>query len=340
MKNLLSLVFSLFFLNVTPLHGACSVNPVQFRIDLFTPNPVIFTDTILTQTINFNVTHTVSPTGPPFDCNYFTAFSYGHAEGFGGEPASRTLCTDSACSNLINYNIYKNNSFSPARRLRDLRHVTNANHVVRSPIFNGGVYPRTNSHTFYAQMAAPPAGPPGIYVDALVAKLVEVASPLPIASWPIRGTRGISFAHVIPTSINVSIVDDGAGYDAVDVGQLVLFHPITSGAFHDFDLYVDTNAGYELYFQSMNWTGAPATVSNLSHENPAITNTIPYSITCSRGGGCAGLSDLSGITQIDSELSTSIGQFLHNIRVTIGTVPGNTPAGVYSDAIIIRAVAP
>ena len=141
--------------------------------------------------------------------------------------------------------------------------------------------------------------------------------------------RTVRLQSQVASSVELSLVDSGGGFDGADTTQLLDFGLMSTGASLGFDLRVRTNDGYAVSMQSEN-------SQVMEHVLPSQPSTVPYTITVD--GSSADLSSGSPVEVASGTGSTDAEGDSLPILVTLGDVTDRT-AGNYQDLITITVIA-
>ncbi len=142
-------------------------------------------------------------------------------------------------------------------------------------------------------------------------------------------TGSITFQYVVPTVLDLSLVDTSSAFNAADTDQTMNFGTLTTGATRSFDIVMQYNVGYRLSMKSDN-------SGNLKASGAAI----PYSMTLN--GAPINLSNAmqekANSGSAYAAMISPTGGTRLPVSVTIGNVNGK-PGGTYSDTVSISVSA-
>ncbi len=248
-------------------------------------------------------------------CSYFVAVSAGNSGVF-TQRVMRQSATD------LGYNLYTDAAKSNI--IKDEATATS------SEVLDGSVKKyETDIQDAYWMVAPSQILPPwsgAWYEDDLVFSLYLGS----VGHSPeLKDERTVRLQSQVASSVELSLVDSGAGFDGADTSQLLDFGLMSTGASLGFDLRVRTNDGYAVSMQSEN-------SQVMAHVLPSQTTTVAYSITVD--GSSADLSSGSPVEVASGTGSTDAEGDLLPILVTLGEVADQT-AGNYQDLITITVTA-
>lgn len=271
----------------------------------------VFDSTEYMQTMNFSVTSTASLGS----CRYYVVLTAG-----GSNNAAQRVMTLSGQPNL-NYNVY----------------TTGHTVLLPSGSYNGsGVISgsfssnsfSTNNHSLSWTIA------PAQVVHANAARYQDTGltlglyAELGVGVYTLNDTKTITFQARPMSSIDLALVDSGAGFNAGDNSQTVSFGNLASGAIMSYDTMIRSNDGYLITMQSANQQA-------LKHTS--WSDTVPYSVLFN--GISRNLSSGNVVTVVsDSGVTTALGTRFPT-QFTIGTLSGLEPPGTYNDIITLTVSA-
>ena len=274
----------------------------------------VFDSSEYIQTVNFQVNGGASIVG----CNYFVVLSAGQS----GNVNQRTM----SASDTLNYNVYvdsgKNNI------LKDISNAS-SNEVISGsfPLILG--LNQTNNHSFYWTINPEQIVNPATYSDNSLT--LSLYSGLILSSYTLAGTTSITFQATVVSSVDLSLVDNGAAFNISDTTQTVDFGTLETAEQQVFDVVIRSNDGYLVTMQSTN-------NEVLRHESyPTVSDTVNYSLTFNSGA-----IDLSSGSEVqvtsNNGGTTSATGTSFPVQVTVGTV-SSPAAGTYSDVINVNVTA-
>jgi spore coat protein U-like protein len=131
---------------------------------------------------------------------------------------------------------------------------------------------------------------------------------------------------VVPTRLDISLVDVGGGFDASSTSKVFDFGNITENQEKSGDLRVLSNTPYELKMTSQNSGLLKKGSSSINYM--LTVNNIPVSLT---GSAPVSFASGTGTSGINGES--------FNVRVKIIENTSGKPSGLYQDVITITAIA-
>lgn len=247
------------------------------------------------------------------NCNqYFITFSKGGANSY-----DRKL-SHTYSGNLL-YNIY-----SDANATKVLK---SKNDISTSSDYLSGKFKRGQAQSiFYAKLLTPnntnaPLIRGGQYQDTVVVSLYDNR---PNKSHSLQSSKTYIIQTFVPKIVDISLVDVGAPFDINDTSQTLDFGELTTGEEKSFDLRVQANAGYAIFFDSQNR-------GKMKNESG---DTINYTMKVDSTN--KNLSSASN-TAASGTGVTPIGGKAHRVTVTIGNV-NEKKYGQYTDYITVTAM--
>lgn len=263
-----------------------------------------FDGTEYVQEVTFSVTH---DSGDATD--FFITFSKGGASDYNRRV---TLVGDT-----LDYQIY--DTATETHILKGINDAVSSNDVINGVILSEDTSPKQLK--YYIAMSPQNIASPGSYDDTFTVKVFEGlfgSTTTPDA------TANITFTVSNPSTIQMSMVDSGQGFDEFDTAQSMDFDTLTQNEELGFDIRVRSNASYSLTMETDNQ-------GVLKHQDVGVTDTISYTVKVD-----AIEKDLTGAQPV--EVSTGSGQTtidgdVHAILVNISGEVNNKVAGSYLDSI-------
>lgn len=256
---------------------------------------------------NFDVTF-----DPGDEADFFVTFSKGNASNY-----NRYASCGGA---TINYQIF--DSINKTNILKEIPEASNNSDVISGTVSSSDSPPRALQ--YYVGVEPQQVVPPGTYTDSFTVSVYEGTIS---GSNSLAGSGTVNITIVIPSIVEVSVVESGMSFDAGAVTENIDFGMLTQGEHQEFDLVIRGNTGYSVSFQSSNG-------QKMKHENPSITTEVPYTVEVD-----SSQVNLSGGVPV--QVATGSGQTpitgsAHPIVITIGDIFGKVD-GSYTDSITVTA---
>ncbi|MBL6991989.1 MAG: spore coat protein U domain-containing protein [Bacteriovoracaceae bacterium] len=247
--------------------------------------------------------------------SYFLTFSSGNSTNFD------RYMVDSY-NNKLPYNIYKNSGQRTI--LKDFSTGSNHHEFLHGNLANLAV----DNKNFYLSLpflGRPnefPVRPRGIYSDTIVVSFYTPDNKI-ISSKP------MTIRTVIPPTLYISLVDSGSPFNIHDTHQTLDYGELSKGQTKNFDIRVLSNAGYSLFFSSLN-NGVLKHLSRPAHINYSLKVDNQITNLSTSASSPRLVTRRNGVTP-------SMGN-LHQVMVTIGDVE-NKYSGEYTDYITMTIMA-
>ncbi len=225
---------------------------------------------------------------------------------------------------IIHYNLYDNDT--DRNLLRDAETAASLEDCLyyrfpSSEIGGRSSITQTYSHSFILEIPSGQNIPSGTYTDSIEISYYHDSELEDNVTMPLTIT--------IDHSIGLCIVDMGSAYDPHSQGYSMDFGVIYPGEVLKADAIACSNSIYSISAYSYNG-------SVLSHVNPTVTETIPYTVDID-GMVC----DLSAaqhpVMLISNAPPTDAYGTAHTLTITIGDF-GWVPAGDYSDSLVFEII--
>jgi spore coat protein U-like protein len=222
----------------------------------------------------------------------------------------------------LSYNLFKNsNSNDPLRLIND---VTRNRHRLLIRFSKNGM---SKSGNFEARMAIPNDGreflKKGTYFDTVTVEAVSNNNNVNFG-----GQTSATIQCIMPTEIDISLVDTGAAFNLSDTNQVLNFGTLTQGDSQSFDILARSNAGYAIYFSSQN----NGKLKHLSENESIDYSVIAGGSTINLGSSQSTPALIAQATGVTSEDGARI-----PIEVTMGN-PQSKLQGQYQDLITITVM--
>lgn len=134
---------------------------------------------------------------------------------------------------------------------------------------------------------------------------------------------------IVATKINISVVDEGASYDASSTSKVLNFGYLSTNQEKAADIRVVSNTPYKIQLSSQN---------NGSLSNPARNSSISYAMKINGNAVTLAGSQATPVTVGQGNRTSSAGD-RYNTKVTITGQTEDKHAGSYEDVITITAIA-
>jgi spore coat protein U-like protein len=251
--------------------------------------------------------------------NFFLAFT----KGWSGNYNRRAFNLRN--SNLLYYNLYKNNNQIGV--LKEPNDITSSNEVLF-----GTIAKNTNINlSYYFTMSPINANTPplsGTYIDVIQ---VQSYSGTYSNIKKFQGYRDLYIYLNVAKFVSLSLIDSGGAYDAGRVSKTLDFGEIEENETLGFDVRIVSNSGYILKISSSNngllkRTGASGARSEVNYDFYA--NNTKKSLSSSAGNPVS-LDSGTGVT--------SSGGALVPIKVVIGNVT-DKDSGTYQDYLTLSVI--
>ncbi|EQC42992.1 spore coat protein, U domain protein [Bacteriovorax sp. BSW11_IV] len=258
--------------------------------------------------VNINVNQ-----GSVRNCNrYFLTFSKGTANSY-DRKMSNTY------SGHLLYNIYSDSSATKV--LKDKSDIINSNDYLANSFKHGYA-----TSTFHTKLLVPtdtnaPLIRGGLYQDTVVVSLYDKR---PSQSHTLQGQKTFVVQTYVPKIVDISLVDVGAPFDINDTSQTLDFGELETGEERSFDLRVQANAGYAIFFDSQN-KGKMVNASGDKVNYTLTVDSATKSLTNANSNAASG----TGVTVPGGKA--------HRVTVKIGNVNGQK-YGQYADYITVTAM--
>ena len=180
---------------------------------------------------------------------------------------------------------------------------------------------QVHTHSFILEIPEGQEVPAGTYSDSIDITYYHDSS--------LEETVTMNITITVEQSIGLSIVDVGASFDPYSSGYSMDFGDLIPGEFRQADAVALSNSFYSISAYSYNG-------SFLIHENPIVTETIPY--TFDVDGSSFDLSAAgTPVTIVDNAPATSQTGTAHTLTITIGSFNW-VPAGDYADSLVFEII--
>ncbi len=252
-------------------------------------------------------------------CDLFVTFGTGNSGNFN----QREMTKD---ADILTYNIYDAPNIN-ANILKDLAGGAQAQNVLPGAITQSQGQ-QLVTVSFHWTIDPEQVVPDVDYIDNVTYTLYEGT----VASNTQRDQTSSDVKSLsVQRVVELSLVDTGAPFDALDTNQTVNFGVLSLGLTRSFDLLVRTSTtGYRVEFQSTN-----ASIMKIDH--PTDTSTVPYTVTV--GGLSRDLSSGLAVEVASATIATPAEGDRYAVQFTIGDPGAFLPAGKYQDEIIVTVSA-
>lgn len=244
------------------------------------------------------------------NCNYFVTISKGNSSTF-----NRFMRSG---QDQENYNIFKTPSLQTI--VKDLPDANPTEVITGSFGNNSGSF---NFHTFTVFRPDQGLLPVGRYRDRVRISIFEGA----FGSTTRRSDqRNIRIEHNVQPQVDISLVDSGAPFNRQDVTQTLDFGTLQSGESMQFDMVVQSNAGYEVSMSSQN-------NGNLQHTSQQ-SQRVAYTLAVDGTSRDLSSSQSAPVVVASGSGATSNNGDRKAVQVSIGSI-NNKLSGRYSDNITV-----
>ena len=162
--------------------------------------------------------------------------------------------------------------------------------------------------------------PVGVYTDIIVADLYKNS----VSGSP-EDSESITISITVESSVNISIVDAGAGYNATTSNYGMDFGTLSEGEFLEADAVARANTTYTISIYSYNG-------SRMKHET--VDEYVPYSLSIDNNSVNVTTPMTPVNAVMNAPLTPSTGT-AHPIKVTIDSY-GWVPSGDYEDNLVLE----
>ncbi|MDD0851840.1 spore coat protein U domain-containing protein [Halobacteriovorax sp. GB3] len=261
-----------------------------------------------------NTSFTVDGTSD-FSCyfrSFLVTFSKGNANSY-----NRKLTH--AFGETVDYNFYKDSSATQV--LKDAQDIQTTNDTIVS---SHSFWPRTLN--YYSKLSPPTNGSAplvrgGLYNDSVQ---VSVYTQRNNNRYELSARNSISVSTFVPKVVDISLVDQGAPFNINDTEQTLDFGELEKNEELSFDLRVRSNAGYMIFFDSIN-----SGVMKNEVNGDEISYDLKIDGKKKKLPTSKALAESNGVTPEEGNA--------HTVSVKIGNV-NNKQSGLYTDYITITAM--
>lgn len=219
------------------------------------------------------------------------------------------------------YNLH--NNINKIGILKDKNDAQTLNDVVVGSTPNSN---STYSGSFFVSIPATGTNPVGgTFTDNVQVQIWRASS---VNDQNLEEVENFSITIIIPTLLNISLVDEGGAFNASSTSRVMDFGFLEQNTELRADLMVMSNTPYQIKFSSANNGVLKNNTSTYAYELKVSSNIINLASSASAPVTVA----------TKSSASNSSGD-RYNVRVKMTDSPANKAAGLYQDTITITAIA-
>ncbi|MBT3393903.1 MAG: fimbrial major subunit CsuA/B family protein [Waddliaceae bacterium] len=258
----------------------------------------------VTQKVSFYVTYDES-----FDDNFFVTFSEGQSSDY-----DRFM---SCGGETLSYQIY--DSKQHHNILKEIPEASQNQDVIKG----------TDKHNktrvqcdYYISIPAGQTSAAGVYTDTFVLRLYQGKVH---KTYELYDTASVTFTAIIPATTQISLVNSGGSFDALDTSQNVDFGDITGPMSLTFDMLVLSSGSYSVAMESEN--------GGVLKQND-VDDEIPYALKID--GNIKDLSGEEAVTVASGSEATPSGGDTFHVTVSVDTITQPVLSGEYNDVVYIE----
>lgn len=222
----------------------------------------------------------------------------------------------------LNYNLHK--GVNQAGILKDFGDAVSANEFVEGIAQNREI---TYTNRFY--VSVPGMGNSiiraGLYYDQVQVSIYGYNTGS--GNYSFDETETFTVLFYVPRKIQVSLIDEGAAFDASSTSKILDFGILAQNQELGADVRVLSNGPYQLKLSSQ----------NNGHLARSSGNTILYALRVNGSAVELGSSSATPVTIGAGTITTEAGD-RYNLRIKIAESTDNKSAGLYQDVITITAI--